>query len=308
MKKSKIDKKISISSSSFERKRQRAGFYFVLIWIIGCVLFFIIPLIQSLEYSFFEMNILNMSERKFIGFEYYNDIFRVDPDILQHLTTTVANIFYEVPIIVIFSLFMAVILNKKFKGRALVRAVFFLPVIVTTGIVLSGLKDDSLYGTVLSGNVAGIQLFNSNFVSDFLSNSGLSEDIIDFMTVVIDRIFDTIWASGIQILLFLAAIQGISGSLYEASDVEGATKWESFWLITFPMVSPVILVVMVYTIIDSFSSDSNLIMQDITNRMSMMNFGYAAALSWVYFITVFLILGVLYFLVSKLTHASNAQR
>ena len=307
MRKSKLDKKISISSSSFEKKRQRAGLYFVLPWFIGCMLFFIIPLIQSFEYSFYQMNVLDMSDRTFVGLEFYNDIFRVDPDILEHLTTTVTNIFYEVPIIVIFSLFMAVILNRKFKGRTFVRAVFFLPVIVTTGIVLSSLKDDGLYTQALSGTVAGMKLFDSSIVTDFLRNSGLSTEMIDFMLIVINRIFDTIWASGIQILLFLAAIQGVSPSLYEASDVEGATKWEAFWLITFPMVSPVILVVMVYTIIDSFSKDSNLIMQDITNRMGMMNFGYAAALSWVYFIIVFVILIVLYFLVSKLTKSSSVH-
>lgn len=300
---------VKLSKNSYEKRRARAGFLFVLPWLIGFLLFFLYPLIQSLYFSFCTIQPIGF-KTTFVGIKNYYEALRVDPNFLQHLVTTLQSIIYDVPIILVFSLFMALILNKKFPGRGLVRAIFFLPVIVTSGIIMQQLgMEASGYASTMSGGSIG-NLVNINFSSfiEFFTQLGLGTKITEFLVIIINRIFETIWKSGIQILLFLAGIQAIPTSLYEASDVEGATKWESFWLITFPMVSPIILVVMIYTIIDSFSSAGNLVMQDITVATNKsMQFGYGAAISWIYFVCVFILIGIVYLISSRLMHHTGSR-
>lgn len=202
-------------------------------------------------YGFYSLNTLNFRtlETSPAGAAYFSRLFTKDTGFLQNLSTVLMNLLYEVPIIVLFSLFIAVLVNQKFAGRLFFRAVFFLPVVVMSGVVLpcaSGCQSADIMQQTGSGTAA---FSNLTLLSDLLSSFGFGESLIDFISQVVDRVIDTAWKSGVQILLCLAGLQSISIGLYEAARMEGATKWEEFWKITFPMVTPVLLVSVIYTII-----------------------------------------------------------
>ncbi|MBQ7090511.1 MAG: sugar ABC transporter permease [Clostridia bacterium] len=286
-------------SISYESKQAFTGFMFVLPWFIGFLLFFAIPCFQSLKFSFSQVKVFENYACEWIGFDNYGDILLGGASFMQALTATLTDLLVNVPVVLIFSLFVAVLLNRKFVGRGLVRAIFFLPVIVTTGVVMSTFNSKNDAEAVLEGGINKGILFESADATGFLTELGLNETLTEYMTMIADRIFDVVWDSGIQILLFLAALQGISPSLYEASDVEGATAWETFWLITFPNVAPIILVNIVYTIIDTFSSMDNAVMKHIDTLIKSFTYGTAAAASWVFFLVVIVIIGAV-FLIFKL--------
>ena len=300
-KQDKEKKKSKKRSISYESKQAFTGFMFVLPWFIGFLLFFAIPCFQSLKFSFSQVKVFENYACEWIGFDNYSDILLGGASFMQALTTTLTDLAVNVPVVLIFSLFVAVLLNRKFVGRGLVRAIFFLPVIVTTGVVMSTFNSKSDAEAVLEGGINKGILFESADATGFLTELGLNETLTEYMTMIADRIFDVVWDSGIQILLFLAALQGISPSLYEASDVEGATAWETFWLITFPNVAPIILVNIVYTIIDTFSSTDNAVMKHIDTLIKSFTYGTAAAASWVFFLVVILIIGLVFLIYKGLT-------
>ncbi len=290
-------------SISYEKKQGFVGFMFILPWFLGFLFFFMQPLLMSLNFSLSDIDLFNNYATTFNGGQNYVDAIK-QPTFFQNLSTTLTDLLVNVPIIVVFSLFVAVLLNRKFIGRGVARAIFFLPVIVTTGVVMKAFNAESDASAIMDGNVASGILFEVNDVSSILQNSGLPEGLLEYMTQISNRIFDVVWDSGIQILLFLAALQGISPSLYEASDVEGATGWETFWLITFPSVSPLILVNVVYTIIDTFSATDNPLLKMINDFINQFDFGLASALSWMYFVVIFVIIGVVYAVLQKMVHYS----
>ncbi len=293
-------------SISYESKQSFVGFMFVLPWFIGFLLFFAVPCFQSLMFSFSNVSVFDGYACTWNNFDNYKEILTGDAIFLKNLTATLTNLAINVPIILIFSLFVAVLLNRKFKGRGLVRAIFFLPVIVTTGVVMTTFNSTGDASAVMEGNVGNGVLFEVANAAEFLGELGLNQKLTEYMTMVADRIFDVVWDSGIQILLFLAALQGISPSLYEASDVEGATAWETFWLITFPNVAPIILVNIVYTIVDTFGDTDNAVLKQINSLVNVtFNFGGAAAASWIFFLTIMAIIGAVFGIFKLLTWKSQ---
>ena len=280
---------------SYESKQAFTGFMFVLPWFIGFLMFFAVPCFQSLRYSFSKVSVFEGYACTPVGLENYKTLLAGSASFLQALTKTFTDLLVNVPVVLIFSLFVAVLLNRKFAGRGLVRGIFFLPVIVTTGVVMTTFNSTSDASAVLEGDIGNGVLFKVANATEFLTSLGLNPKLTEYMTMVADRIFDVVWDSGIQILLFLAALQGISPSLYEASDVEGATAWETFWLITFPNVAPIILVNIVYTIVDTFGNTDNAVMKEIDKMInSTFNFGGAAAASWSFFIVILVIIGAVF--------------
>ena len=257
------------------------GHAFCLPLYIGTVLFFIIPLIQSVRYSF--SNVIpdfGTMSTEFIKWENYRYIFRVDLTFSSNLVGSLTSLLYQVPFVLITSLFLATIINQKFLGRTLVRAIFFLPVIVASGVVISLIQSDALSSTMMSGD-ADATIFNSLVLENYLKDVGLNQQIIGYFTTVTNNIFDLLWKTGIQTLMFLAGLQGISPTLYEASAVEGATAWENFWMITFPMLKPIILV--------------NGVMAQILGTTSNIEYGKAAAMGWSYTLIILVILGLVFF-------------
>lgn len=283
---------------SYEQRQGFVGFMFVLPWFMGFLFFFMQPLLMSLNFSFSNVELFNNYATTWAGGDNYLNAFK-NADYIQKLTATLSDLLVNVPVIIVFSLFVAVLLNRKFIGRGLARAIFFLPVIVTTGVVMKAFNAEADATAVMQGEIAGGMMFEVTSAAEILQNSGLPESILDYMTQVSNRIFGIVWDSGIQILLFLAALQGISPSLYEASDVEGATAWETFWLITFPSVSPIIVVNVVYTIIDSFSSNDNMLLNLIQSSIDSFDFSTASAMAWMYFLIIFVIIGVVYMILQK---------
>lgn len=277
------------------------GFLYVLPWLLGFVFFFAVPLILSLRYSLsnIEADSAGMTIR-FVGMANYVEALTVNPNFNRTLTESVVDMVVNVPLIIIFSLFLAVLLNQKFVGRALARAIFFLPVILASGII-ANLESSSLVQTIMNQNAASggpINVLRSFELERMMLEVGVSETIVLYLTGAVDRIYQIISESGVQILIFLAGIQTISPQLYEASKIEGATGYEAFWKITFPMVSPLILVNVVYTIIDSFSRNA---MTDliISTGFDNFDFGLSSAMAWIYFAVVMLILLITTYFVSK---------
>ncbi|MBQ5841253.1 MAG: sugar ABC transporter permease [Clostridia bacterium] len=276
---------------SYERQKRYIGWVYVLPWLIGLVYFFLIPLGFSLINSFADLSIepgeMNFA---FVGFKHYHSALFTDSNTLPNLFGSIGNLLYQVPILLMFSMFVAVILNQKFPGRLFLRGVFFLPLITTSSVVMQIISGDSMAQSMMGGTTESA-LFQVTSIRDWMMNSTLPYEVTNFIFNFINSIFDLVWKSGIQILLLLAGLQTISGSLYEAASIEGATAWETFWKITIPMLSPILLLVSVYSIIDSFTDvSSNMVMARITALANNFNYGVSAALSWLYFLLVGVVL------------------
>ena len=291
---------------SYERRKMVYGYGFLAIWIIGTIYFFIKPLIVSFIYSLNETSItLGAMQLKFIGIQNYIDTFTKDTDYVDALLAVLKDTLWKTPLIIIFSIFIAVILNQKFRGRTFARAVFFLPVIIATGPVMSIINGDM----DSSGYAGGADQFSTMFETDmagallrFLGAYNISDSVTEVISLITSDIFNLVWNSGIQIIIFLAALQNIPFSAKEAAQIEGATGWEFFWKITLPYISPMIIANLIYTIVDSFIDPANGVMALVLQQASAWNHGYSAAMAWAYFLIVILALGIVLPIVNKFVY------
>ncbi len=280
-------------------KESIAGYLFILPSLIGFFCLFLPMILESISFSFHNMEVTGngytLLPAAKNGFEHYIRALTIDPDFNTKLLTAVKDMAFHVPLVIIFSFFAANLLNQKFHGRAIARSIFFFPVILTSGVVIGIESSDLLVGTmneVDTGDLANF-LNMTMFLSEYTS---FPTAVIDFLSNAVNGIYDIVIASGVQILIFLAGLQSISPSLYEASDMEGATGWENFWKITFPMISPLILVNSIYTIIDAFTSSDNEMMSTIKNTIfSEVKYGFGSAMAWIYFLTI----GIVVLIVGK---------
>ena len=247
---------------SLEVKQRRMGYVFVAPLIVGMLAFVAFPVIQSLFFSFSKLNVVASGYRlDFLGIENYRYIFAVDPDFRTMVLGSLRDMLINVPVVILFSFFVASLLNQKFHGRSLVRAILFLPVIIASGVVESVDKADAFSSLLSSGaqtagaSAVGEQLSEKLIV--YLQQLNISPQITNFIIDTVSRVYDIAIMSAVPIIIFLAGLQSVSPSLFEASYIEGATKWEVFWKISLPMVSPLILVSVIYCIIDSFTNVSN---------------------------------------------------
>ena len=287
------------SHISLTTRRAWTGILFISPWIIGFLGFFLRPLVNSFMYVFNSTTIRpNTLEMKFIGLDNLYRAFFNDTKFTPLLTSQLSSVVTSVPIILAFSLLMALIINGKFRGRTLVRAIFFLPVICGSGLILEILQGDAMSNSILSGTRSSM-LFQTSGLENMLMNMGMAQELVDTMMGIVNNIFVLTWKSGIQILLFLAGLQTVSPSLYESAKIEGATSWETFWKVTFPMIGPMLVLNLIYTVIDSFTDYGNAVMQYIYTFGKSLDFSYSAALSWIYFVLVLLVVGVVYFFVNR---------
>lgn len=293
--------KFGIKKQTYEGQKAFYGFIFVLPWLLGFLFFFFIPLLTSLRYSLSSIEASSEGLKiKFIGLTNYLEALTVNTNFNRTLVESVMNIVINVPLIIILSLFLAVLLNQKFFGRTIARSIFFLPVILASGVIMN-LESTSLVQAVNQQNASSGGFANALGAFEMeriMLRSGVNETIVNYLTGAVGRIYEIISQSGVQILIFLAGIQTISPQLYEASKMEGATGYEAFWKITFPMVSPLILVNMVYTIVDSFSRSgvTDLIM---STGFDNFNFGLSSAMAWLYFTSIMLILTISTYFISR---------
>lgn len=285
--------------------RQRdnlVGYMFILPFVIGFILFILSPVVQSIVLSINEVKVTQTGfETSYIGFENYRFALRVHADFLRDLVEVMGLMLLNVFWIIVFSFFAALLLNQNFRGRLVFRVIFFLPVVMAAGVILQLEVQDYMMG-VIGGEVQQTYSFiNFDTLRALLMQLQIPEVFMENIAKAVDSIPTIVNASGIQILIFLAGLQSISPSLYEASQVEGATAWENFWLITFPMVSPLIMTNVVYTVIDFFVSQSNSLVQLIRNTTFQgAGFGVSSAMSWIYFASICLVLGVIFLIFNRL--------
>ena len=266
----KVMKKIGFGLAYFPNKiasylpyKQRQtvwGIIFILPLMVGFVYFFLMPFITTIIYSFSNVVRFNTTGydgeytgiiTEFVGIDNYKFIFTEHAEFSDTLLSSFGDTFINVPVILIFSLIIAVVLNSQFRGRAFVRAVFFMPVIFNSQAIDVAMKSASTFSEALEN--ANSDMFSNMFnFSDFLTNANMPTAAVTFLTDASSSIFDIITYSGVQILIFLSAIQSVPKHLYEAAKIEGATQYEIFWKITFPMVSPQMLTAAVYTVVDSY--------------------------------------------------------
>ena len=274
---------------SLEQKRARTGYIFILPWLLGLLFFFAVPILTSLMYSFSHVTIVQGGvNTRFAGLSYYKNALFSDERFIPLLVAALKEIAIQVPIIIIFALFISVMLNAEFYGRGLVRSIFFLPLMLSSSVLLSIINSDSYSGDVTGSS--SVFMVSSFSIGDILTQAGLPSGLIKYLTSVIDSIFTMTWQSGVQIILFLAALQSIPPSLKEAASVEGATAWEYFWKITVPMISPMILVNIAFTVIDTFTSYSNGVMEFVTSQAANLRYSFSSAVTWIYFVVISVIL------------------
>ncbi len=300
--------KSSRSISGEAKRRNIAGWLFILPFAIGFLCFFIEPMLLSLYYSFCSIHPHRGGglDVVFDGLSNYKSALIGDSTFLKNLLNSLKQMATDTPVVLIFSLFIAVVLNQKFHGRFLARAIFFLPVVVTSGVVIGIIRGDALSQSLSQGSAISSSVLQFTGIEQVLDGMNLPNSIISAFTGIVSNVFDMLWKCGVQILLFLAALQGVSESLYEAAKIEGATGWESFWKITFPMVSPIILINVVYTIVDSFADFNNTLIKGIYSMAySQGRYGYAMSQAWIFQIVVILVLVVVFYVSKKLIFYQN---
>lgn len=296
------------------QKRMLTGYLFILPWFIGFAVFYVRSLIMTGQFAFSDLTINPTGgyTLEFAGLENFNYAFRVHGSFKQTLTTSIMNMLVDVPLITFFSLFMAMLLNKKFPGRFIFRAIFFLPVIMGSSAITAAMEMSqammtggiSSMSTEVAADATAGAIMNMDYFIDMFMNLGIPVKLLDYVTAAVARINDIISASGVQIIIFVAALQSIPGSMYEVAKIEGATGYETFWKVTFPMVMPHIITNVVYTIVDNFAK-SEVVELAYKVAFTEMNYGLSSVFSLVSTVITCVILIVVCGFISKHTFYYN---
>lgn len=270
-----------------ERRDALAGLAFISPWILGFCLFFAFPLFRSIQLSF--VNVLNMSEYtlEWAGLDNYKYIFREDAWYVKHFVTTIKEMLIQIPLTNVFAIFIAILLNKEFPGRTAYRTIFFLPVILGSGFIMSQLLGQGVQSEAME---TAQNVLLPMEVKIYLGGE-LTALITDFLSLITS----ILWKCGVQIVIYLSGLQSISPSLYEAARVDSATEWEMFWLITLPMLTPIILTNLIYSLVDCFINADNPLFKHIQNTgFALKDFEEAAAMSWMFFLFVIALVGIIF--------------
>lgn len=290
----------------YKHKRALFGFGFIAPWFIGFILFFIVPVINSFIMS---LNSLSFKDTQlvydFVGIENFRYALTGDENYLPYFTECLVDLLVNVPIILVCSFFFSLILKDNFRGNTLMKVVFFLPVILGNGVFaiyqnelmqVQGLSVEMIQAE--SNEMLGE--FTSSGLISFMAEAGLPPAVLNYLTIPIERIYDLMSKSGVQTFIFLSGLKAVPSSLYESAKVEGCSAWDSFWKITLPMVSPMIIVNTVYTIVDSFASEDNKLLKYIYEiGFSNTNFGLSSAMAWIFFAVLAVIVSLVLWLISK---------
>ena len=305
-------------ASSLDRIKARSGWFFVLPFIIGFLIIYMPIVAESIYYSFTETRTLPGGgfNAEWVGLFNYSEALFTNPQFVLTLTAGMRQLVMDIPSIVIFSLFMAIMLNQKMMGRAIFRVIFFIPVILSTGIIdridqgnqlLSFMGDT---GTTIgtgsndpntgSGNSGVVEFVSMLDFYELFGNMKVGMELVTFVVSAVNNILHIVNRSGVQMLIFLGGLQSISPAIYESAYMEGASAWETFWKITFPMVSPMILVCALYTVIDSFTARSNTMMTLIESVYNQPGGPVlSSAMAWMYFLVVILMLALVGLVISS---------
>ncbi len=302
MSKEKKQKKPRIKLGKLEKREARMGYLFVAPWVIGVLLFLLVPLGQSFYYMWFNIRITPVGTVfNYVKTQNFTQIWMENPEFPQQLVTYIWQTIVQVPVIVVFALLIAMMLNGKIRCRGLFRLIFFLPVIIVSGPVMNMLVSEGA-ATIPSMNVQSI-------VSAF--DTFLPTSTAESVGEIFGNMIMTLWYSGVQILIFLSALQKLDPALYEAAKIDGGSNWECFWKITLPTIKPMILLNAVYTVIFLSSNEQNSLITMIESAMfsgtKEKGYGYASAMAWMYAIVVTLIVALFFLLLGSKKDAYDRQ-
>ncbi|MHB8130265.1 MAG: carbohydrate ABC transporter permease [Mobilitalea sp.] len=298
------------SKMTLKQKRAIVGLLFILPWFIGFVVYYVRSLILTAQFSLSSIEIAETGgySTTFIGLDNYKYALFEHANFNQILVNSLSDILIDVPFVIFFSLFIAILLNTKFKGRAMVRAIFFLPILLGSGAVLETLQlaTENIQGgaSAIVAEMAPTGGVNVDYFLSIFMSLGLPDRFVEYIIGLVGRIYDIVRASSVQIIIFIASLQSVPSSLYEVSKIEGATTYETFWKVTFPMVSPLILTNVVYTIVDSFVNSD---VVDIAYQAAFTSYDYglSAAMSMLSTLIVCAILVVVGAIITKKTFYYN---
>lgn len=291
-------------------KKAIIGLIFVSPFIFGLIFIYFGAIAESIAYSFgkFDENYNNI----IIGWDNYRRVLFVDPDFVRNVVESTGTLFVNTAVIIIYAIFVSVLLNRELKGKGIFRAILFLPVIISAGVISKIQTGDmaSLFSQISSagGDVSQVSngLFQIETIKKYIMSLNIIPQISSIVASAIQNIYTIINRSGVQIVIFLAGLQSISPSLYESAKVEGATGWETLWKITMPMLSPLILVNVVYTVIDSFTNSNNPVIIKIYHyTMKTIDYGFSSAMAWIYFIVIIVILSIVLAIISRFVYYEN---
>lgn len=268
------------------------GFTFIAPWLIGTLLFFAFPLIYSLILSFFELENGKMFVFHFEGIKFFKESLLSDVYFVPKFLDSVETVLINTPLINIFALGIGLLLNSKIRCRGFFRAMFFLPVMLGTGFIMQQLVGMDVQQETVE-MARGILLPDS--VMQYMGPT-----VSNYLTLFLDRITVVLWGSGVQILIYLTGLQSVSTSIYEAAQMDAATKWETFWLITLPILAPTILLNLVYTVIDNYASSSNAVIDYILElAFERSRFEISSAMGWIYFAACLLFIGIIFLIMHR---------
>ncbi len=304
-KKEKKQKKVKIKAGRLARRDAIMGFVFISPWIVGALIFLIIPMFQSFYYSLNNIRITPLGMNfTYVGQGNYTEILLKNAEFPTKLVNYIVSTVISVPVIVVFALMIAIMLNQKIKGKGFFRLIFFLPVIIVSGPILQMLNAEDA-GSITALDVEAITAAIKTFLPTALATP-ISELFENMITIL--------WYSGVQILIFLSSLQKIDPAMYEAAKIDGGSGWECFWKITLPTIKPMILLNLVYTVVFISNNDTNEIIGLIKNSMFSgipeQGYGYASAMAWMYSIVELLLVGLfaVAFMAKKDVYAKQVKK
>lgn len=291
--------KPKIHRLTYEGRNTLWGWLFLLPWAIGTLIYFIYPMIQAVWLVFCDVSFdKNGMVTEFTGLENIRNVFFRNVWPLQCITHSLKGIAVDLAVVLAISILLALLLNQNFKGRAFVRTAFALPVIIGTGILIKVFKGDLFIQSSAMTDTAAT-VFQGDALQQILVQAGFPQNFIESVVGVVSRVVDIIWKCGVEILLLLSGLQAIPSYLYEACEIDGATSWQKFWLITFPLMTPFILLSTVYIIIDSATYYDNWVMAEVGYKFDALQYGYSNTLSLAYCLVVGLVVAAVVALISK---------
>lgn len=277
---------------SLKNKESVKAYIFLIPLIIGLITFFIIPVVKSFLFSIGDVTSGRDGYKIVLtGFSAYKEAMTEHTSYRQTVVSAIIDVALSTPLVILFSFFMASVLNQDFMGKTFFRVVSFLPVILIVMNSYNNSLESSMMTSDYNSAVGATTTSFTQQFSDWMISAGMGEEIADTLTGLVDKIYGVIDLSAIQILIMLVGMQSISPSLYEAAMVEGATSWEKFWKITFPIISPLVFTCIIYTIIDSFTTNDNQVMELMsTTAFTDLKFSLASAMGWLYFLLIAILL------------------
>ena len=276
---------------SLRTKDALLGGAFMMPWLIGLLVFILFPLVYSIWLSLCQVEFSSDGiVTSFVGIQWYKEALTADANFIKDMASTLKSIVFSTPMILVFSIILALLLNRPLKGRAFFRALYFFPVIIISGPVMSKLMSNAAFTIISPEQFTVYQVL---------------QNLPDLISVPLCYIFDNIviilWYSGVQTLIILAGLQKIGDPIYEAASIDGASAWQKFWKITLPHLRPMILVSAAYTVVDLAGKTTTAMHTLIEKNMMNINkpYSYSAALSWLYTVVVLLILGITFLILKE---------